>query len=80
MQGQVQLTRNWQIGYRTGIDITKLDVTQTSIDIYRDLHCWEFSLGVVPFGIRERYTFQINVKPGMLDALKIPRKWGVQSS
>jgi len=75
MQGQVQLTRNWQIGYRTGIDITKLDVTQTSIDIYRDLHCWEFSLGVVPFGIRERYTFQINVKPGMLDALKIPRKW-----
>lgn len=75
LTGQVQLSRNWQIGYRTGFDITNLDVTQTSIDIYRDLHCWEFSLGVVPFGVRERYTFQINVKPGMLDALKIPRKW-----
>ena len=75
LNGQFQLARNWQIGYRTGIDIRKQELTRTSIDIYRDLHCWEFSLGVIPFGFQERYTFQINVKPGMLAALKIPRNW-----
>jgi hypothetical protein len=73
LNGQVQLTRNWQIGYRTGIDIIKQEITYSSFDIYRDLHCWEFSLRVIPFGPRQSYNFQINVKQGMLEALKIPR-------
>lgn len=73
LRGQLQLSRNWQIDYTTGFDIRNLDITQTTINIYRDLHCWEFSLGVTPFGVQQRYTFTINAKPGMLAALKIPR-------
>lgn len=74
LRGEMNVTRNWRVSFQTGYDITNRDVTLSSFDIYRDLHCWEFSLGVVPFGPRQSYNFQINVKSAILQDLKLNRR------
>jgi lipopolysaccharide assembly outer membrane protein LptD (OstA) len=74
LRGEANITQNWRVSFRTGYDIRNQDVTFSQIDIYRNLHCWEFSLGVVPFGIRQSYNFQINVKSAILQDLKLNRR------
>lgn len=71
--GDINLTPKWKIGFRTGYDFTNKRVTTSSIDIYRDLHCWEMSFHWVPFGNFQSYQFKINVKSAMLKDLKLQR-------
>ena len=74
LNGETNITQNWRVSFKTGYDLTNQQVTYSSLDIYRDLHCWEFSLGVVPFGPRQSYNFQINVKSAILQDLKLNRR------
>ena len=72
--GDINLTENWRIGFRSGYDLENKDFTYTSIDIYRDLHCWEMNFNYIPFGLRQSYNFQIKVKSSILQDLKLTRK------
>ncbi len=72
--GDFNLTNKWKISFNTGFDVEKRKVTPTTIDIYRDLHCWEASLHLVPFGQHKSYMFQINVKASMLKDLKLAKR------
>ncbi|MEX2597372.1 MAG: putative LPS assembly protein LptD [Salibacteraceae bacterium] len=74
LRGETNITRNWKVSFRTGFDIKEADITFSQIEIYRNLHCWEFSLGIVPFGPRQNYNFQINVKSAILQDLKLNRR------
>ncbi len=74
VSGDFNLTKKWKISFITGYDIVKKQATPTSIDVYRDLHCWEASLHLVPFGDYRSYIFQINVKASMLKDLKIAKR------
>lgn len=73
INGDLSITPKWKIGFSTGYDIKNFKVTTTSINFYRDLHCWEMRLSVVPFGTYRSYSFQINVKSSMLKDLKIKK-------
>lgn len=68
--GDLKLTEKWKIGFSSGYDIDAKDFTYTSIDIYRDLHCWEARFTWIPFGYHQSYNFQINVKSTVLQDLK----------
>lgn len=72
--GDFSLTENWKIGFTTGYDIRAKDFTYTSIDIYRDLHCWEMQFNWIPFGPRQSYNIQINVKASVLQDLRLQRR------
>ena len=72
--GDVRMTSNWKVGFNSGYDFVKKDFTYTSMDIYRDLHCWEMRLSVIPFGTRKSYVFNINVKSAVLQDLKLTRR------
>lgn len=72
--GDVNLTGKWKIGYRSGYDLDKKDFTYTSIDIYRDLHCWEMSFNWIPYGFYKSYNFKINVKASILQDLKYNKR------
>lgn len=72
--GDINITGKWKIAVTTGWDFVANKVTYTSINIYRDLHCWEASLNLVPFGTYKQYSFQINVKSAMLQDLKLTKK------
>jgi hypothetical protein len=74
ISGSFNLTEKWKIDFSTGYDIKMNKITTSSINIYRDLHCWEASLRVVPFGTYRSYMFQINVKSSMLQDLKLKKE------
>ncbi len=69
LRGDVSLTKKWKISFSTGYDFTNNEMTITQINIHRDLHCWEMSLSIVPFGPRQSYFFTINAL-GLLRDLK----------
>ncbi|MBL4594643.1 MAG: LPS-assembly protein LptD [Flavobacteriales bacterium] len=72
--GDFSLTQRWKVGFNSGYDFEAKDLSYTSIDIYRDLHCWEMSFHWIPFGQRQSYLFTIKVKSAILQDLKLTRR------
>jgi lipopolysaccharide assembly outer membrane protein LptD (OstA) len=72
--GDFSLTPNWKIGFNSGYDLDKKQFTTTNLSIYRDLHCWEMRISVVPFGNYKSYNFQINAKSSILQDLKYNKR------
>lgn len=74
VNGDINITPKWKIGFSTGYDFVNNDITQTSLSIYRDLHCWDFSLNWIPFGTIQSWSFDLKVKSAMLQDLKLSRR------
>jgi len=74
LNGDINVTPKWKVGYQTNYDIEEGKFSYTSFDIYRDLHCWEMSISWIPFGQRKSYMVKINVKASTLQDLRITRK------
>lgn len=72
--GDFNITDNWKVGMNSGFDLKQKKFTYTSMNIYRNLHCWEIRLNMVPFGFRKSYSLDINVKSSILQDLKLSRK------
>jgi hypothetical protein len=71
--GNIDLTKNWKIGFSSGLDIQKMEVSFTQFNIFRDLHCFQMSLNLVPFGYRQSYGFTIRATAAMLQDLKLEK-------
>lgn len=74
ISGDISLTPKWKIGYSSGYDFKRNEVTSTSFNISRDLHCWEMTFSVIPFGTHQSYNFQINVRSSLLKDLKLTKR------
>ncbi|MDR2835233.1 MAG: LPS-assembly protein LptD [Bacteroidales bacterium] len=74
ISGSVSITEKWKATVSTGYDFVRKEITYTTIDITRDLHCWEASLNMRPFGAYKSYMFQINVKAAMLQDLRLKKQ------
>ena len=74
LSGNVSLTQNWRIAMSTGYDIANKGMSYTTVDIYRDLHCWEMRFSWVPFGYYRSWFFQINIKADALRDIKYEKR------
>ena len=74
LSGNIEVTKNWRLGFTSGFDFTTKNLSYTSFNIYRDLRCWEAKIDWVPFGFNKRYTIGINLKTASLRDLRIPRQ------
>ncbi len=72
--GDLGLTPRWRVNFSSGFDFETLKVTNTSITIHRDLHCWEMQFMWVPFGYRQTFLLTINVKSSMLRDLQLKKQ------
>ncbi len=72
--GNISLTKNWQIGFSSGLDIQKMEVSFTQFNVFRDMHCFQMSLNLVPFGYRQSYSFTIRATAAMLQDLKLSKQ------
>ena len=72
--GNLKITKKWKIGFRSGYDFDANELTYTSIDIYRDLHCWELLFNYIPIGFHQSYSLTIRVKAAALRDLKFEKK------
>ena len=78
--GNVDLTPNWKIVVSTGYDFVNKGLSYTSLDIYRDLHCWEMRFNWVPFGYYKSWNFQINIKASSLKDVKYTKQQSYQDN
>lgn len=68
--GSLTLAKYWNVSFSSGYDFVASKFSTTSLNISRDLHCWQMSLNVVPFGQLRSYSFRIGVNAGILNDLK----------
>ncbi len=80
LSGNFSLTEAWKFSFSTGYDFTNKGMSYTSIDIYRDLHCWEMRFNWVPFGYYKSWNFVINIKAGSLRDVKYEKRENYQSN
>ncbi len=80
VSGSLTLTENWRLNFSTGYDFTNKGMSYTSIDIYRDLHCWEMRFNWVPFGYYKSWNFAINIKANSLRDVKYEKRENYQSN
>jgi len=72
--GQINITPKWKFTFNSGWDFTQNKLSYTSINLYRDLHCWEMRFSWIPLGVRQSWNFSINVKASILQDLKLNKK------
>ena len=72
--GDVTVLKHWKLGFSSGYDIVAEEWTPTSLNLYWDLHCWEFNFNIIPIGVRKSFTFRINVKASILKDLKLEQR------
>ena len=73
-RGSINITKKWKIGGSTGYDFKSGELTYTSVDIYRDLHCWELMFNWIPMGFNRSYNITLRIKSPLLQDLKLNRK------
>ena len=80
LSGNVSLTKNWKVAMTTGYDFVNKGMSYTTVDIYRDLHCWEMRFSWVPFGYYRSWFFQINIKADALRDVKYEKRESYQEN
>lgn len=80
LSANVSLTQNWKIAMSTGYDIANHGMSYTTVDIYRDLHCWEMRFSWVPFGYYRSWFFQIKIKASALSDIKYEKRRNYQDN
>lgn len=72
--GDFNATKNWKIQFRSGYDLKAKTLALTSIDIYRDLHCWDMSIHWVPLGVYRSFYLTLKVRSSILQDLKLSKQ------
>jgi lipopolysaccharide assembly outer membrane protein LptD (OstA) len=72
--GSVNVTDKWKFRVRSGYDFKQKELSYTSLNIYRDLHCWQMSFNWIPYGGYKSWNFTIQAKSSLLQDLKLEKK------
>ena len=72
--GDANITTKWKVQFNSGWDFKASTFSQTSLSIYRDLHCWDMSFSWIPFGAYQFYSVDIKVKASVLQDLKLSKR------
>jgi lipopolysaccharide assembly outer membrane protein LptD (OstA) len=68
------LTEKWQISTRGSYDFVNKQHYIPSVDITRDLHCWEMSFSWRPMGYYAGYRLEIRVKAPQMQDIKLTKQ------
>jgi hypothetical protein len=74
LRGNLSLTDKWKVSMNTNFDIKAGEFSYTTVNVNRDLHCWQMAFNFVPFGYMKSYSFTINAKSSMLKDLRLQKR------
>lgn len=78
--GNVKLSSNWIVNFSSGWDFTNNELSMTTVNVSRDMHCFNISAGFV-FGPFTSYHVTMRANASTLtDALKYDKKSSYSSS
>jgi len=71
--GDFNLTDKWKIGLNGYYDLRYTKLQSLTMNVSRDLHCWQMSINVTPVGYSHYFNITISPKAGILQDLRINR-------
>jgi hypothetical protein len=72
--GNLKISNNWNINFSSGYDFTNHAISMTTVNISRDMHCFNMNCGLV-FGTFTSYNISLRANASTLtDALKYDKK------
>ena len=74
LNGNISLTTNWNMTANTTYDLSARKFSYAQFSVSRDLHCWEMSFNVIPFGTLKSYSFRINIKSNIFTGVEYNKK------
>ena len=78
--GNLRLASNWNCNFSSGWDFTTKKISMTTVNISRDMHCFNISCGLV-FGVYTSYHISLRANASTLtDALKYDKKSSYSST
>ena len=78
--GNLRLSSNWNVNFSSGWDFNYKKISMTTVNINRDMHCFNVSCGLV-FGMFTSYHISLRANASTLtDALKYDKKSSYNSS
>lgn len=80
INGNIKLTNKWGVNFNSGYDFNMKEITQTSFNISRDLHCFTMTAAIAPFGRYKYYNFTIRATAQILQDLKWEQRSQTQSN
>lgn len=70
VSANLSLTPKWKLTLQSGYSFDEKKLSQTSLGVTRDLHCWSMNFNIVPVGAYKSYNFCIAINSSMLKDLK----------
>ena len=78
--GNLKLSSNWNCNFASGWDFNTKKISMTTVNISRDMHCFNISCGLV-FGVFTSYHISLRANASTLtDALKYDKKSSYSST
>lgn len=70
----LKLTPKWDFRTQIGYDLVRKELTPSQFSLNRNLHCWDLSFTMNPFGDNSYYFFSLRVNAGQLQSIiqKLP--------
>jgi len=76
----INLTSKWKITYTNSMNLLEKKIVSQSINVTRDLHCWQLAFSWTPSGYGKQYSLMINIKSPTLSDIKYEERGGRRSN
>ncbi len=73
LSGDFNLTPKWKVGANTFYNFNGGSISQLTMFLSRELHCWQLGINITPVGLYRSFNITINPKSGILRDLRINR-------
>ncbi len=79
VNGDLSLTPKWKVGFNSGWDFTYKELTLTTFNVSRELHCWDMNFGWTPKAAAGslragNYDITIRARGSIMQDLKLSRR------
>lgn len=68
--GNITFTEKWHFSVSSGYDFDAKKMTSTRITASRDLHCFNLSFYIIPFGVLKSYNFRLAINSSMFQGVE----------
>ena len=71
INGYINPTPNWKLSFNSSLQLMpKVKISQLTLNLSRDLHCWHLTASVTPIGYAKSFMVTIGANASMLQDLK----------
>jgi hypothetical protein len=71
--GSINLSEKWNMSANGFYDLSTKKLQMFTMNLAREMHCWQMSISVTPVGLYRYFSFSVNPKSSLLRDMKVNR-------